>query len=332
MQYRHTPVMVDEVLGYLDCQPGHICVDCTVGGGGHAAAIIEKLLPDGLLVGIDQDSDAIETAARGLAPYKTNVHLVHDNFVNLPEILAQLDIRAVDGILADLGVSLYQLEASGRGFSFQADEPLDMRMDMSTDMSTDMRMDTQMDSRTDAGASQTAEAIVNEASRAQLKHIFKTYGEEKWAGEIAGKIVRAREKKRIRTTGQLVELIYAAIPGKVLRKRRIHPATKVFMALRIAVNQELEALDAFLNAAVDALRTGGRICVLSFHSLEDRMVKQRFRALENPCTCPRDFPRCACGNTPRLRVLTRKVRRPTEAEVARNPLARSTCLRAAEKL
>lgn len=328
MQYRHTPVMVDEVLGYLDCQPGHICVDCTVGGGGHAAAIIEKLLPNGLLVCIDQDRDAIETAARALAPYKANVHLVHDNFVNLPEILAQLDISAVDGILADLGVSLYQLEASGRGFSFQADEPLDMRMDMRMDMRTDM----QMDSRSDAGAFQTAEAIVNEASRAQLKHIFKTYGEEKWAGKIAGKIVRAREKQRIRTTGQLVELIYTAIPGQVIRKRRMHPATKVFMALRIAVNQELEALDAFLNAAVDALRPGGRICVLSFHSLEDRMVKQRFRALENPCTCPRDFPRCVCGNKPSLRVLTRKVRRPTEAEVARNPMARSTCLRAAEKL
>src|SRR6056297_3196261 len=183
MQYRHTPVMVDEVLGYLDCQPGQICVDCTVGGGGHAAAIVEKLLPNGLLIGIDQDKDAIETAARGLAPYKTNVHLVHDNFVNLPEILEQLDIRAVDGILADLGVSLYQLEASGRGFSFQADEPLDMRMDMRMDMRTDM----QMDSRSDAGAFQTAEAIVNEASRARLEHIFKTYGEEKWAGKIAGK-------------------------------------------------------------------------------------------------------------------------------------------------
>ena len=316
MQYRHTPVMVDEVLGYLDCQPGYTCVDCTVGGGGHAAAIIEKLLPNGLLVGIDQDRDAIETAARGLAPYKANVHLVHDNFINLPEILAQLGISEVDGILADLGVSLYQLEASGRGFSFQADEPLDMRMDM----------------RMDSGTSQTAEAIVNETSRAQLKHIFKIYGEEKWAGEIAGKIVRAREKQRIRTTGQLVELVYAAIPGQVIRKRRIHPATKVFMALRIAVNQELEALDAFLNGAVNALRAGGRICVLSFHSLEDRMVKQRFRALENPCTCPRDFPQCVCGNKPMLRVLTRKVRRPTEAEVARNPLARSTCLRAAEKL
>lgn len=316
MQYRHTPVMVDEVLGYLDCQPGQICVDCTVGGGGHAAAIIEKLLPNGLLVGIDQDKEAIEAAARGLAPYKANVHLVHDNFVNLPEILTQLDISAVDGILADLGVSLYQLEASGRGFSFQADEPLDMRMDM----------------RMDSSPSQTAEAIVNEASRAQLKHIFKTYGEEKWAGEIAGKIVRAREKQRIRTTGQLVELVCAAIPGHAIRKRRLHPATKVFMALRIAVNQELEALEAFLNAAVDALRTGGRLCVLSFHSLEDRMVKQQFRAMENPCTCPRDFPRCVCGKKPRLRVLTRKVRRPAEAEVARNPLSRSTCLRAAEKL
>jgi len=312
MQYRHIPVMVDEVLGYLNCQPGRTCVDCTVGGAGHAMAIIGKLLPDGLLIGIDQDKRAIDAAAKALAPYKENIHLFHDNFVNLSSILEKLNIREVDGILADLGLSLFQLEASGRGFSFQGDEPLDMRMN------------------SDSGV--TAAQIVNSNSADSLKHIFKAYGEEQWAGRIAGQIVKRRQSKRIETTGELVELVCAVIPQQVIRKRKIHPATKVFMALRIAVNQELERLEQFLTAAVDALRPGGRICLLSFHSLEDRIVKHRFRALENPCTCPPDFPACVCGKTRRLRVLTRKVRRPGADEVEENPMARSTCLRAAEKL
>ncbi len=312
MQYRHIPVMVDEVLGFLNCQPGGTCVDCTIGGAGHAAAIIENLLPDGLLIGIDQDLDAVEAAARRLAPYKSNVHLFHDNFVNLPDILAQLNISAVDGILADLGVSLHQLEGSSRGFSFQKDEVLDMRMN------TDQP--------------KTAGTILNQASSQTLKHILKAYGEEQWAGRIAEKIVSRRQRHPIRTTGELVEVIYEAIPQRIIRKRKIHPATKVFMALRIAVNQELDCLDRFLTAAVELLRPGGRICVFSFHSLEDRLVKHRFRALENPCTCPPDFPECVCGKQPQLRVLTRKVRRPGAEEIARNPRARSTCLRASEKL
>ena len=312
MKYRHIPVMVEEILGYLNCQPGQICVDCTVGGAGHAKAIIEKVLPDGLLIGIDQDADAIEAASRELSNHKHNVHLFHDNFVNLPEILARLHISAVDGILADLGLSLYQLESSGRGFSFQGEEPLDMRMN--TDYSS------------------TAEDIVNSASRETLKHIFKAYGEEKWAGAIAGKIVERRKRRRIRTNRELVELIASAIPGHVAGKRKIHPATQVFMALRIFVNNELERLEQFLSVAVDHLKPGGRLCILSFHSLEDRIVKHRFKALENPCTCPRDFPQCVCGKKPVVRVLTRKVRRPGPSEVERNPMARSTHLRAAEKL
>ncbi len=312
MHYRHTPVMVDEVLACLDCRPGNICVDCTLGGAGHASAIIEKILPDGLLVGIDQDQGAVEAAAQRLGPSETNVHLVCDNFVNLPNILAKLHIRAVDAILADLGVSLYQLESSGRGFSFRQEEPLDMRMSEDNP--------------------RRAADIVNEESPQALKQIFKTYGEERWAGPIVEKIVARRQKQRIRTTDELVELVRAAVPGRVLGKRKIHPATKVFMALRIAVNQELEVLEQFLADAVELLQPGGRICVISFHSLEDRIVKHRFKFLENPCTCPRDFPKCVCGNEPKLRVLTRKVKRPGAAEIQRNPLARSACLRAAEKL
>lgn len=312
MPYRHIPVMVDEVLGFLNCRPGKICVDCTVGGAGHARAIIEKILPEGLLIGIDQDKAAVDAAAVALAPYQKNVRLFHDNFVNLSNILKKNNVEKVDGILADLGLSLYQLEGSGRGFSFQGDEPLDMRMDTE--------------------GSVTAAEILNSSSANTLKHLFKTYGEEPWAGRIAEKIVTYREKNHIRTTGELVDLVCAAIPQRAIRKRQIHPATKVFMALRIAVNNELERLGQFLEVAVDALRPGGRICLLSFHSLEDRIVKHRLRAMENPCTCPADFPRCVCRNSPRLRILTKKLRRPGAAEVAANPMARSTCLRAAEKL
>jgi len=312
MKYRHFPVMVEEILGYLNCKPGQICVDCTVGGAGHAKAIIAKILPDGLLIGIDQDAAAIEAASRELSNHRHNVHLFHDNFVNLPEILAYLNISAVDGILADLGLSLYQLESSGRGFSFQGEEPLDMRMN--TDYSN------------------TAEDIINSASTETLKHILKTYGEEKWAGAIAKKIVDRRKRRRIRTNRELVELVDAAMPKQVIGRRKNHPATKVFMAFRIAVNNELERLEQFLSVAVDALKPGGHLCILSFHSLEDRIVKHRFKALENPCTCPRDFPQCVCGKKPVVRVLTRKVRRPNPDEVEKNPLARSTRLRAAEKL
>jgi 16S rRNA (cytosine1402-N4)-methyltransferase len=312
MKYRHTPVMVEEVLDYLNCRPGHVCIDCTVGGAGHAAAILERILPGGLLVAIDQDADAIAAAEAALTSYPSNVHLVHDNFVNLSHILEQLHISSVDAILADLGVSLHQLAESGRGFSFQKEEPLDMRMDHENP--------------------ETAGDIVNSAPAATLERIFRTYGEERWAARIAREIVRRREEHRVETTGELVAAIQSAIPKAAIRKQKIHPATRVFMALRIAVNQELERLDQFLTTAVESLQPGGRICILSFHSLEDRMVKHRFKALADPCTCPPDFPACVCGRQPKLKILTRKVRRPSAAEVEQNPMARSTCLRAAERL
>lgn len=312
MPYRHIPVMHDEVLSALHCQPGHVMVDCTLGGAGHAAAIVEKILPDGLLIGIDQDRAAIENARQVLQPHAANICLRHDNFVHLPEILSQLDIVGVDGILADLGLSLYQIESSGRGFSFAADEPLDMRMD--------------------EDAPTTAAEIVNTADAGRLERLFRQYGEERWARKIARRIVESRKSTPIETTGALVALIRDAVPKGAAAKQKIHPATRVFMALRIAVNRELEVLENFMDAAVGLLNPGGRLCVIAFHSLEDRIVKHRLKDLEKGCKCPRDFPSCVCGQTPQIRLLTRKPRRPGAREVRENPMARSAVLRAAEKL
>ncbi len=312
MTYRHIPVMLNEVIEYLDCKPGKCYVDCTVGGAGHSSAILEKIKPDGLLVGIDQDADAIQNAMQVLKSDVSNVRLIHDNYVNLPNILSQLNICKVDGIIADLGLSFNQLENSGRGFSFQKSEPLDMRMD--------------------AGSGITAAEIVNNETEEGLGRIFKSYGEERWARKIARRIVAVRTGRRIQTSTDLSEIVCDAIPKRSMHKRRKHPATKVFMALRIAVNNELEVLESFIANAVDYLNPGGRICFLSFHSLEDRIVKREFKALEGRCTCPPDFPKCVCDKKQIVRILTRKVVRPTEEEVNVNPMARSASLRAAEKV
>jgi len=312
MMYRHTPVMLDEIIAYLNCKPGNRYVDCTVGGAGHSRAILEKIYPDGLLIGIDQDADAITNATRLLKPFGANVRLFHENYVHLPNLLSQLNILKVDGIIADLGLSLYQLENSGRGFSFQKNEPLDMRMN--------------------AAAAITAADIVNNETQTQLETIFRDLGEERWARKIAQKIVMVRAEQQIRTSGELVKVVCDAIPGRALHQRKKHPATKVFMALRIAVNRELEVLEAFLDSALDCLNPGGRMCFLSFHSLEDRIVKKRFRLWEGNCTCPPDFPECVCHPEKKVKILTRKAVRPTERELAANPMARSACLRVVEKL
>jgi 16S rRNA (cytosine1402-N4)-methyltransferase len=273
--------MPKEVVYYLNCRPGKIFVDGTIGGCGHAGKICEKILPDGLLIGIDQDMDAISNAERVLGPY-------------------------------DLGVSLHQIENSGRGFSFRKDESLDMRMDRQS--------------------RQTAESLINNLAREDLRNLFKDYGEERWAKQIAHKIVKVRKQKKIRTSQQLTQIIIDAIPGHVLSKQKIHPATRVFMALRIAVNQELERLKTFMEQVADFLNPGGRLCVLSFHSLEDRIVKQHLKALEKGCSCPPQLPMCVCGQNPQISILTKKVVRPTTEEVIANPRARSTRLRAAQKL
>jgi 16S rRNA (cytosine1402-N4)-methyltransferase len=312
MGFRHVPVMVEEVITYLNCGPGKIFVDCTLGGAGHARAILEHSGPDGLLIGIDQDWDAIDNARHALSDYASRIRLYHDNFINLTSILSRIGINAIDGAVADLGLSLNQIESSGRGFSFRRDEPLDMRMNMDSTI--------------------TAEDIVNSETETRLEKIFRDYGEERWAGKIARNIASARSKRSIRTSKELADIVVKTIPQRAALSRKIHPATKVFMALRIAVNRELEILDEFIVNAVDALKPGGRLCILSFHSLEDRIVKHRFRALEKGCSCPPDFPKCVCGKEKQVRVLTRSVVKPTSREISVNPMARSTRLRAVEKI
>ena len=312
MAYRHIPAMLNETIQYLNCRPGKTYTDCTLGGSGHAKAICERILPDGLFIGIDQDIDAITNAEKALQSYSSNIHLFHGNFINLPQYLAQLKIDAVDGILLDLGLSLHQLENSGRGFSFSKDEPLDMRMDKQ--------------SATRAGD------LINDLDEETLRNIFKDYGEERWSKQIARRIVKNRSQKRIETSKELTQIVLSAIPRQRQAKSRIHPATRVFMALRIAVNRELEVLNAFMSGVADWLNPKGRLCVLSFHSLEDRIVKRQIKALEKGCICPPKLPECGCGKKSVMRVLTKRVKRPGEKEVAVNPMARSTRLRAAEKI
>jgi 16S rRNA (cytosine1402-N4)-methyltransferase len=304
--------MPAEVLHYLDCQPGKIHVDGTLGGAGHALMILKKIMPGGLLIGIDQDRDAIQNAEKVLGDYAANVQLFQGNFVRLPDFLSQLNIAGVDSIFLDLGISLHQIESSGRGFSFMTDEPLDMRMDVT--------------------ARTKAEDIVNGAEEKNLRQIFQEYGEERWARQIARNIVADRRQKKITSSRQLAEIVKNAVPKKASFSQRIHPATRVFMALRIAVNRELEVLATFLDDALNCLNPKGRLCVISFHSLEDRIVKHRIKALEKGCSCPPRFPQCVCGRTKMVRSLTPKPVRPTDAEIRINPMARSARLRAFEKL
>jgi 16S rRNA (cytosine1402-N4)-methyltransferase len=312
MAYPHIPVMRQEVLHYLHCRPGGIYADGTLGGTGHARAILEKSAPDGILIGCDQDADAISNATEALAPFCRRVHLFHGNFVQLPIFFSQLHIDRVDGILLDLGMSMHHLKNSGRGFSFQKDEPLDMRMNTDTDT--------------------TAEDIVNTETEEGLIRIFREYGEQRWARPIARRIVSVRHRQRIRTSALLVDIVCNALPQKSLRNRRIHPATRVFMALRIAVNHELEHLATFMDMAAGLLNADGRLCVLSYHSLEDRIVKHRIKRLEKGCRCPSDFPKCICNQKATVRNLTRKPVCPKSGEIQLNPMARSARLRAFEKI
>jgi 16S rRNA (cytosine1402-N4)-methyltransferase len=311
MQYRHVPVMVKEVIDYLNCSPRKKYVDGTLGGGGHAKAILEAIGPDGFLLGIDRDPDAIAHTGKSLRPSKPNIQIFHDDFIHLPQILSRLHITHVDGILLDLGFSLYQLEGSGRGFSFMRDEPLDMRMNPEQ--------------------TRTAGALVNRLSQKDLAGLIARYGEEPHAFRIAKYIVDSRHRQEITSSLQLAEIIKKAVPAKY-RRSRIHPATRTFQALRIAVNQELDALEEFLDKAVNLLNPAGRLCILSFHSLEDRIVKERFRALAKGCTCPPQLPQCVCQTKPQVSILTKRPVRPGPQEVKRNPMARSAKLRVAECL
>ena len=312
MTYHHIAVMLPEVIHYLNVRPGKIYVDGTLGGAGHSIAICEKILPTGILVGIDQDLDAIENAKLVLKPYEPNIRLFHSNFVHLGGILQELDVDAVDGIVLDLGLSFHHIDASLRGFSFQGEEPLDMRMDIQSP--------------------QTAEDLVNELSIDDLAALFKNYGEERYARAIAKKISLFRKRERITTSKTLAQIVCEAVPLRHQGGKKIHPATRVFMALRIAVNRELDMLTDFMGHVPGYLNAGGRLCVLSYHSLEDRIVKNKIKFFEKGCTCPPEFPTCVCGEKPVLKAITRKVLRPSSEEVTTNPMSRSAKLRVAEKL
>jgi 16S rRNA (cytosine1402-N4)-methyltransferase len=307
----HISCMPAEVAHYLSLSPGGIYLDGTVGGAGHSRLICTHIQPDGLLIGIDQDLDAIRHAREVLAPVCPRLSLHHDSFSHLDRILYDLGIKGVDGILLDLGLSLHQIEGSGRGFSFKRDEPLDMRMNAEADL--------------------TAADIVNHWEVDDLMRIFRDYGEERHARSIARAIVRERTRQPLTSSKALADLIYRSMPPAAARSQKIHPATRVFQALRITVNHELDRLQRTLPRAVDCLNPGGRLCVLAFHSLEDRIVKQTFREMARACTCPPKAPFCTCGGQALVTLLTRRVVRPTAEEVAANPMARSTRLRAVEK-
>jgi 16S rRNA (cytosine1402-N4)-methyltransferase len=311
MHYHHVPVMVEEALYYLDCKPGQTVVDGTLGGGGHTKAILRQIEPNGFLVGVDKDPDAIASARKSLRGFTSRLRLVHTDFADIRRIRTELGESKANGILLDLGLSLYHLEGSGRGFSFKRDEPLDMRMNPKEDM--------------------TAQEVVNQFTQDRLTKIISDYGEERWAGRIAAFIVKTRRKEPIASSMALTENKKKAIPARH-QSPRIHPATRTFQAIRIAVNRELESLRRFLHGAPELLTPGGRLCIISFHSLEDRIVKQRFKEMADPCRCPPEFPVCTCGKKPQVRILTKKPARPNPDAVNVNPLARSAKLRAVEKL
>ena len=309
MEFKHIPIMLEPVLEGLDIKENGIYVDGTLGGAGHSSEIAARLGEGGRLIGIDQDRDAISAATERLARYK-NVVVVHNNYVNIRSVLEQLMICGVDGILLDLGVSSYQLDNGERGFSYREDAPLDMRMDRD--------------------AEYTAADIVNDYSEDELRRIISRYGEEKFAGRIASGIVKTREKQRIETTFQLNEIIKNAIPAAA-RRQGGNPSKRTYQAIRIELNKELSVLEEALSDMIDLLNPGGRLCIITFHSLEDRIVKNAFKEAENPCICPPEFPVCTCGRKSKGKVITRKPIVADDKEQEMNPRSSSTKLRIFEK-
>lgn len=311
--FKHIPVMCRAVLEFLRPAPGKMIIDATLGGGGHAEAILRQLLPTGQLVGLDWDPDALQAAQSRLSPFGEAFQAVKANYREIEEVCGRLGLTAIDGLLFDLGVSSYQLDCPERGFSYRDDVFLDMRMDQAVP---------QM---------QTAAGLLAELSTEELARIFRTYGEERWARRIASLIVNYRQTKGpVERSGQLVEIIREAIPAPARRKGG-HPAKRVFQALRIAVNSELDNLSNGLNRGMKLLKPGGRVVVLVYHSLEDRIVARQFREKARGCICPPGTPVCACGKTPSLKILTKKPLYPDEKERIGNPRAKSARLRAAEK-
>ncbi len=305
MEFKHESVLLDETIEQLAIVKNGIYVDGTLGGAGHSSAILDRLGDDGHLIGIDQDEEAIE-AAKARLKNDSRVTVVKSNFKNIRQVLDGLGIDKVDGILLDLGVSSHQFDDPERGFSYREDAPLDMRMDTRQGLS--------------------AADIVNSYTEEELKRIIREYGEERYAGPIAANIVRTRESKEIQTTGELVDIIRNSMPEREKNKKG-HPARKTFQALRIECNHELDVLKDSLDDMIDSLKMQGRLCIITFHSLEDRIVKQAFLKAENPCTCPPDFPVCVCGKKPLGKMRPHKPIGPSEEEVVRNKRARSAKLR-----
>lgn len=310
MDFKHVSVLLNECIDALNIKEDGIYVDCTLGGAGHSSEIVKRLSPKGKLIGIDQDKNALEASKKRLEEYD-NVIYVHNNFYNIKEVLDELNIEGVDGILMDLGVSSHQLDEGERGFSYMKDAPLDMRMNRDSNFS--------------------AYNVINNYSEEELTRVIRDFGEEKFARRIAKFIVDRRGKKPIETTYELVDIIKAAIPAKA-RREGPHPAKRTFQAIRIEVNNELGILDRAIEDGVAKLNKDGRIAVITFHSLEDRIIKNKYKQLENPCTCPKEFPVCICGKKPEIKIITRKPIEPSEIEVEENPRSRSAKLRVAEKI
>lgn len=310
MEFEHISVLLNETVNQLNMKADGIYVDGTLGGAGHAYEVCKRLGDKGRFIGIDQDADAIAAGKKRLAEFGDKVSIVRSNYCNMKQVLHEQGIFKVDGIVLDLGVSSHQLDTAQRGFSYREDAPLDMRMDQRN--------------------LTTAKDIVNDYSENELFRMIRDYGEDKFAKNIAKHIVRAREEKTIETTNELTEVIKAAIPMKI-RKNTGHPSKKTFQAIRIELNQELEVLKNTLDEMIELLEDGGRICIITFHSLEDRIVKSIYRKNENPCTCPSDFPVCVCGNQSKGKVVTRKPILPSEEELKYNRRSKSAKLRVFER-
>ena len=310
MDFKHVSVLLEETIDGLDIKPDGIYVDGTLGGGGHAYEVCKRLSNKGRFIGIDQDGEALEAARKRLSEFEDKTSLVRSNYCEIDTILKDLNVEKVDGIVLDLGVSSYQIDNLERGFSYKSDAPLDMRMD--------------------TRQSRTASSVVNEYSEMELFRVIRDYGEDKFAKNIAKHIVQERAKKPIETTGELTEIIRASIPMKV-QVTGGHPAKRTFQAIRIELNKELEVLQNNLDDMIDLLNPGGRICIITFHSLEDRIVKSNFKRNENPCTCPSDFPVCVCGKVSKGKVITRKPILPSEKELEENSRSKSAKLRVFER-
>lgn len=310
MEFKHIPVMLNEVITGLNIKENGIYVDATIGGSGHSKEIV-KLLKDGKLIGIDQDINAIKKSSETLQEYKEKVVLIHRNYKDIKNVISELGITKVDGILADLGVSSHQLDTAIRGFSYNLDAPLDMRMDVSKEFS--------------------AWNVVNEYSLEELTDIFYKYGEERWSKRIAEFIIQERKTKSIDTTFELVDIIKKAIPKKV-RQSGHHPAKRIFQAIRIEVNNELGVLENSIDDMVDLLNVGGRLVIITFHSLEDRVVKDKFKELSTGCICPKEFPVCICNHEKKVEIITKKPILPSDEEMKVNPRSHSAKLRIVERI